>query len=254
MINRSCFTRVRFPGAIVPLSDPLRGERSRYMRAFFFVCLLRPKSFRQRPNRSGYPGRFGVAKRDRRGWEKLALLRRNLALVSLAVLFLLCCKVLSPRALADDYQKGSVDLEFNHQPGEQAYLTFTRRDGFKPAERLGVGVEASVNGDRGVTPEPSAQGESGAKNASDDDNSDGGAAAAESEVKLEFKLGSNTLNVTPSGKLLNGEDASALSGDYIPQKPGSIAPRGESSLGGARCRAKPRLRRSPGEARACPGR
>ncbi len=93
-------------------------------------------------------------------------------------------------SVAQEYfQKDTIELELNRATGEDAYLTFIRREGTKPAERLAVAIPVILRGD---------EGESGA--------------GISPEIKLTLKNGSAEIAAT--GTLESGKPADAITGTY----------------------------------------
>ncbi len=114
----------------------------------------------------------------------MSRIRCAAALTVVAVLF-----VAAFASAQEYYQKDNVELEVNRTASEDAYLTFTRRDGFQPPERLVLGLAVAVQKDQGET----------------------GAGVAPS-LKIAFRKGE--VEVTASGALDTGGDAAKLSGVY----------------------------------------
>ncbi len=104
-----------------------------------------------------------------------------------AVAFLL--HTIAIAAAQEYYQKEGIELEVNRTSGEDAYLTFTRRDGTLPAERLVIGLPTILQKDEAST-----------------------GAGINPAVKVEFQPGQ--AEVAATGKFDNGEDATLLNGIY----------------------------------------
>lgn len=109
------------------------------------------------------------------------------------------CYLLSAAAFAQEYyQKETIELEVNRSTGEDAFLTFIRRDGIQPPERLAVAIPVSLRKD---------EGESGA--------------GISPEIKVVLR--SKEAEITATGTFDDGKPATVLSGTYRLRTPAERA-------------------------------